>query len=105
MIAGAARAMSTKGQQFAPGPDSSALHLASPKDGVDRELASVDAQGDLWIQRFRLVPEFRLADARHLGIQSLAAAVFWLLESCRERERFLRLGTASVNCSPPSSTD
>jgi hypothetical protein len=71
---------------------SSALYLASSKDGVERELSNVDADGDLWIQQFRLVPELRLADARNLGTQSLAAAVFWLLESSRERDRFLCLG-------------
>ncbi len=61
-----------------------ALYLCSSVDGVVRELGSPPRGCKLWIQRFRLIPELRMADARELGIDSLAAAVFWLIESGRD---------------------
>jgi RES domain-containing protein len=62
-----------------------ALYLCSSVNGVVRELGSPTPGEKLWIQRFRVLPEFRIADARELTINSLAAAVFWLVESGRDR--------------------
>ena len=62
-----------------------ALYLCSSVNGVIRELGSPSPGYELWIQRFRVLPELRMADARELAIDSLAAAVFWLVESGRDR--------------------
>ena len=63
----------------------SALYLCSSVIGVIRELATPPKGCRLWIQRFQILPELRMADARELAIDSLAAAVFWLIESGRDR--------------------
>jgi len=55
-------------------------------NGVVRELGSPPPGYKLWIQRFRVLLEFRMADARELAIDSLAAAVFWLVETGRDPE-------------------
>ena len=65
-----------------------ALYLCSSVNGVRREPARRLRGRRLWIQRFQILPELRMADARELAIDSLAAAVFWLIESGRD-------------CSPP----
>lgn len=62
-----------------------ALYLCSSVAGVIRELGLVPPERKLWIQRFRMIPALRIADARQLGIDSLAAAVFWFIESGRDR--------------------
>jgi hypothetical protein len=62
-----------------------ALYLCSSVNGVMRELATPPPGRRLWIQRFQILPELRMADARELAIDSLAAAVFWLIESGRDR--------------------
>jgi hypothetical protein len=62
-----------------------ALYLCSSVNGVIRELATPRRGCRLWIQRFQLLPELRMADARELAIDSLAAAAFWLIESGRDR--------------------
>jgi hypothetical protein len=62
-----------------------ALYLCSSVHGVIRELGSPPPLCRLWVQRFRILPELRMADARELAIDSLAAAVFWLIESGRDR--------------------
>ena len=62
-----------------------ALYLCSSVNGVMRELGPPPPGCRLWIQRFRILPELRMADARQLTIDSLAAAVFWLIESGRDR--------------------
>jgi len=61
------------------------LYLCSSAKGVMRELGMPLAGQKLWIQRFRLLPHMQLADARELPMDSLAAAVFWLIESGRDR--------------------
>jgi hypothetical protein len=72
-----------RGRYNAPGVQ--VLYLCSSKHGVIKELGPSPPGMKLWIQRFRIVPELRLADARALSIDSLAAAVFWLIESGRDR--------------------
>lgn len=62
-----------------------ALYLCSSVKGVVRELGSPPAGCKLWIQRFQIRPELRMADARELTIDSFAAALFWLIESGRDR--------------------
>jgi len=62
-----------------------ALYLCSSITGVVRELGPPPVGYRLWIQRFQILPELRMADARQLAIDSLAAAVFWLIESGRDR--------------------
>jgi hypothetical protein len=62
-----------------------ALYLCSSVNGVKRELGTPPPSCTLWIQRFQIVPELRMADARELPIDSFAAAVFWLIESGRDR--------------------
>jgi hypothetical protein len=62
-----------------------ALYLCSSVNGVKRELGTPPPGCTLWIQRFQIVPELRMADARELPIDSFAAAVFWLIESGRDR--------------------
>ncbi len=62
-----------------------ALYLCSSVNGVMRERATPKPGCRLWIQRFQILPELRMADARELAIDSLAAAVFWLIESGRDR--------------------
>jgi hypothetical protein len=61
------------------------LYLCSSVNGVVRELGTSPPGCKLWIQRFQILPELRIADARELAIDSLAAAVFWLIESGRDR--------------------
>jgi hypothetical protein len=61
------------------------LYLCSSVCGVVRELGTPPLGCKLWIQRFQILPELRMADARELAIDSLAAAVFWLIESGRDR--------------------
>jgi hypothetical protein len=61
------------------------LYLCSSVNGVARELGPPPSGHSLWVQRFRMPAEFRLADARRLAIDSLSAAVFWLIESGRDR--------------------
>jgi hypothetical protein len=70
----------------------SALYLCSTRAGVVRELGPFAAGRQLWIRQFRILPELRMADARELPIDSLAAAVFWLIEHGRDRWQFPRLG-------------
>jgi len=82
-------------QDFGPPPPASrgrynaqgvpALYLCSSVNGVIRELGPPPPGCRLWIQRFQILPELRMADARELAIDSLAAAVFWLIESGRDR--------------------
>ena len=79
-----------RGRYNAPGV--LALYLCSTKQGVIRELEPLQPGKKLWIQQFRILPELRMADARELGIGSLAAAVFWLIESVRDRSKYARLG-------------
>ncbi len=74
------------------GEGTPALYLSSTKAGVIRELGSTPVGCELWIQRFRLLSELRMADARELPIDSLAAAVFWLIEHGRNRRQYPRLG-------------
>jgi hypothetical protein len=62
-----------------------ALYLCSSRTGVGRELGPPPLGCKVWIQRFYILPELRVADARHLSIDSLAAVAFWLIESGRER--------------------
>jgi hypothetical protein len=61
-----------------------ALYLCSSVYGVMRELGLPPGGRKVWVQRFRVPPEYRIADARELAIDSLAAAVFWLIESGRD---------------------
>ncbi len=84
-------------EEFGPPPSGSAsrgrynaagvpaLYLCSSVNGVERELGTPPPGCTLWIQRFQIVPELRMADARELPIDSFAAAVFWLIESGRDR--------------------
>jgi RES domain len=60
------------------------LYLCSSVSGVVRELGTPLPGCKLWIQRFQILPELRMADARELAIDPLAAAVFWLIESGRD---------------------
>jgi hypothetical protein len=69
-----------------------ALYLCSTRAGVVRELGPSPIGRELWIQQFRILPELRVADARELPIDSLAAAVFWLIEHGRDRWQFPRIG-------------
>ena len=62
-----------------------ALHLCSSVNGVIRELGPPSPGLTLWVQTFRLRPELRFADARDLAVDSLAAAIFWLIEPGRDR--------------------
>jgi hypothetical protein len=87
----------TSPEKFGPPPSASvrrgrynaagvpALYLCSSVNGVKRELGTPPRGCTLWIQRFQIVPELRMADARELPIDSFAAAVFWLIESRRDR--------------------
>lgn len=61
------------------------LYLCSSVNGVMRELGLPPAGQKLWIQRFRFLPHLQLADGRELPMNSLAAAIFWLIESGRDR--------------------
>ena len=58
-----------------------ALYLCSSVNGVKRELGTPLSDSSLWIQRFQILPEMRMADARELPSDSFIAAVFWLIES------------------------
>jgi RES domain len=80
----------TRGRYNAKGDP--ALYLCSTKAGVMRELEPTPVGCELWIRRFRLLPELRMADARELPINSFAAAVFWLIEHGRNRRQYPRLG-------------
>lgn len=71
-----------RGRYGAPGVPP--LYLCSSEEGVARESGHPPPGCTLWIQRFRIRPEFRMADARELAIDSLAAAMFWVVESGRE---------------------
>lgn len=62
-----------------------ALYLCSSVSGVISELGSPPSGSSLWVQAFHISSELRMADARELPIDSLAAAVFWLIESGRDR--------------------
>jgi hypothetical protein len=62
-----------------------ALYLCSSVTGVKKELGAPPPGYTLWTQRFQISPEIRMADARELAIDSFAAAVFWLIESGRDR--------------------
>jgi hypothetical protein len=64
---------------------SHALYLCSSRTGVMRELNYPKTKRRLWIQRFRMLPQLRMADARQLPIDSPAAAVFYFIESGRDR--------------------
>jgi hypothetical protein len=77
------RDQAPRGRYNAPGVP--VLYLCSSERGVISELGPSQPRTKLWIQRFRIVPELRMADARGLVIDSLAAAVFWLIESGRDR--------------------
>ena len=68
------------------------LYLCSSVSGVVRELGPPPSGYTLWVQRFKIPAGLRIADARRLAIDSLAAAVFWLIESGRERLSPPRLG-------------
>ena len=71
----------------------SVLYLCSSMNGVIRELETARrSRRKLWVQQFHLLPALRMADARELGIESFAAAVFWLIESGRDRSAPPRLG-------------
>lgn len=84
-------------EEFGPPPSASvrrgrynaagdpALYLCSSVNGVKRELGTPPPGCTLWIQRFQILAELRIADARQLPIDSFAAAVFWLIESGRDR--------------------
>ena len=63
------------------------LSLCSTVNGVVRELRTPSQGRKLWIQRFQLLPGLRMADARALAKDSLAAAVFLLIEAGRERSQ------------------
>lgn len=68
-----------------------ALYLCSSTGGVKLELA--DRRGKrLWMLSFRLPACLRLACARQLPVDSLAAALFWLIESARDPDARPRLG-------------
>jgi len=73
-----------------------ALYLCSSCDGVKREIGEIVEGKQLWIQEFRIPPETRLADARSLPRDSLAAAVLWLIESARDRAIRPQLGVRIV---------
>lgn len=73
----------TRGRYNAEGVP--ALYPCSSVNGVISELGSPPVEYKLWIQRFQIRPELRMADARKLAIDSLAAAIFWLIESGRDR--------------------
>jgi hypothetical protein len=75
--------MAPRGRYSAKGVP--ALYLCSSKSGVVRELGSPPPNRRLWIQCFRIQPELRMADARELAVDALAAAAFWLIESGRGR--------------------
>jgi hypothetical protein len=62
-----------------------ALYLCLSVNGVKRELGTPPLGCTLWTQRFQISPEMRMADARELAIDSFSAAVFWLIESGRDR--------------------
>jgi hypothetical protein len=80
----------TRGRYSAKGVP--ALYLCSSVGGVVRELGSPPANCRLWVQRFRIQPDVRMADARQLAVDSFAAAVFWLIESGRDFGAAPRLG-------------
>jgi len=68
------------------------LYLCSTRAGVIRELGPSPVGRELWIRQFRILPELWMADARELPIDSLAAAVFWLIEHGQDRCKFPRIG-------------
>jgi hypothetical protein len=80
----------TRGRYNAEGTP--ALYLCSTRAGVVRELGQTPVGCELWIGQFRILPELRMADARELPIDSLAAAVFWLIEHGRNRRQYPPLG-------------
>jgi hypothetical protein len=67
-------------------PGQPALYLCSSLSGVSRELDHLQRQGkSLWTQRFRLPLKLKILDARSLPGDSFASAVFWVIESSRDR--------------------
>jgi hypothetical protein len=71
------------------------LYLCSSPSGVVRELGPSRPGWSVWFQRFRLPSELKILDARRLSDDSFASAVFWVIESSRNRSEGdpPRLGT------------
>jgi RES domain len=61
------------------------LYLCSSPSGGVRELGPPGPGEPLWFQRFRLPSELKILDVRRLSDDSFASAVFWAIESSRDR--------------------